>query len=82
MHTLVVIHFVLQVAPNKHLGFLHDAFKQANELPFLVTWHDFCWITKRLIDRMSFRESEHSTLVVAWFVSELPGKSVLARHVR
>jgi len=25
---------------------------------------------------MSSQESEHSTLVVAWFVSELPGESV------
>jgi len=29
---------------------------------------------------MSSRESEHSTLVVAWFVSELPGKSVFAKQ--
>jgi len=29
---------------------------------------------------MSSRESEHNTLVVAWFVSELPGKSVFAKQ--
>ena len=55
-------------------------FKWAHQLTFLVTWHDYCWITNCLSDRMSSRESEHSTLVVAWFVSELPGKSVLAKQ--
>ena len=29
---------------------------------------------------MSSQESEHSMLVVAWFVSELPGKSVFAKQ--
>jgi len=29
---------------------------------------------------MSYRESEHNTLVVAWFISELPGKSVFAKQ--
>jgi len=29
---------------------------------------------------MSFREGEHSMLVVAWFVSDLPGKSVFVKQ--
>jgi len=62
------------------LGLFTWRFKWAHQLTFLVTWHDYCWITTCLSDRMSSRESERSTLVVAWFVSELPGKSVFAKQ--
>ena len=55
-------------------------FKWAHQLTFLVTWHGYCWITNCLSDQMSSRESEHSTLVVAWFVSDLTGKSVFAKQ--
>jgi len=30
---------------------------------------------------VSFRENEHSTLLVAWFVSELAGGSVFAKQL-
>jgi len=30
---------------------------------------------------MNFRKSEHSMLLVAWFISELAGKSVFAKQV-
>ena len=62
------------------LGLFTWRFKWPHQLTFLVTWHDYCWITNCSSDRMSSRKSEHSTLVIAWFVSELPGKSVFAKQ--
>ena len=53
----------------------------AHWLTFLVTWHDFCGITKRLSGRMCFRDCEHGTFTVAWFVSELAGKCSRSRSL-
>jgi len=65
---------------HKHGSIFTWRFKWAHQLTLLVTWHDYCWITNCSSDRMSSREVEHSMLVVAWFVSELPGKSVFAKQ--
>jgi len=62
------------------IGLFTWRFKWAHQLTFLVTWRDYCWMTNWLSHRMSSRESEHSTLVVAWFVSELPGKRVFVKQ--
>jgi len=66
----VVLHHV-------SLGLFAWRFKWDHQLTFLVTWPDYCCITNCwcLTDRMSSLESEHSTLVAVWFISEVCSRS-------